>query len=494
MYHLIKLNETREPFVLRTTFEGAVIVPLVDAVSAIDYSFNLKRKIMEIDSCISTDNLVASYALDYNARFNPALCTVLTSVDRYLYRDLIKQYDDYMAYCDNTTPTGKSMQFEDALNSFISEPLPCFYRAQWEELDKGMISYYMNVKDAIRDKRTVGKLGKFIRKTCKDLTDADIQKIVGDMTGSNLELCILTDEDDIREAYYDINSSCMGGSKVVVGGIHPSAVYADTPDVAVGYIEGVGRSVLNMIEKTFYSIYGDVSRMVPKLNAAGYTSNNVGLSGCRIRQVEHHGEIIMPYLDGEQEVYENTGDSEFYYVGGGDIHVGCADSVYGRLNGRVCDCCGSSVSEEEMTYVECDDRMVCQNCIENEYVIAFTFRHTQDYVPAGDYDLIFCELSGEYYTDVETLNYHGYVVAEDTGEIIHDCEAIVTEDGYTVEEDYTMMYNVDSAEALPYYKAYNARNVREVGARDETDDCDYICGDTEESVEGFKLALKLDEE
>lgn len=152
------------------------------------------------------------------------------------------------------------------------------------------------------------------------------------------------------------------------------------------------------------------------LKTNGYPERT-NLDGCLLDYVEtYNGDIMCPYLDcgedGTQNVDVHYKDGKQYLLvtSGGDH---CADRTDGVLENRSsCDCCGDTCHEDALTYVECDERSVCEYCRDENYTWART-RHGHEYVRAedaievdGDYyyqddldrfDIYYCEIREQYY-------------------------------------------------------------------------------------------------
>lgn len=152
------------------------------------------------------------------------------------------------------------------------------------------------------------------------------------------------------------------------------------------------------------------------LKTNGYPERT-NLNGCLLDYQEtYNGDILCPYLDtGEDgtqdvDVYYKDGKQYLLVTSGGDY---CADRTDGVLERQSsCECCGDTCHEDDLTYVGCDERSVCEYCRDENYTSAKT-RHGWEYVRSEDavevdgkyyyqehldyFDIYYCEIRDEYY-------------------------------------------------------------------------------------------------
>lgn len=335
----------------------------------------------------------------------------------------------------------------------------------------GKVAFTKSVEHGVADRQTVMKLGKYLRQYQDHLLDHEIRDLVGSITAKGMELTLCTSKEDIEEAYRDEASdcSCMNGGKAVVDGIHPSIVFSDTPDVAVAYVEGVGRALINLISGTYYKIYGDFSRLIPILELNGYTEDSDGLSGCTLSYHQTTcGQHVMPYLDGNTTVnlYANDEGKKYWIVGGAIgsdtlLETYNAESTNGTVEeqGMLCPCCENRYDEAEMIYLDNTDTHVCDMCFGNEddYQVVYMGGYTES---VDTSDLTVYEYNGELYEE-DSLEYHDLVIVDDEVHSEHDCvRDFIDEGDYILEEDAVMVYSVDDGE-VKYTTQYNADTVCE---------------------------------
>jgi len=273
----------------------------------------------------------------------------------------------------------------------------------------GKVAYTANDAHGIADRQTITKLGKYLKRYYPEVKDHVIRDLVGQMTSVDFDLHLCTSYEDIYRAYHQIDDSCMGVGKVI-DNPHPCIVYSDNPDVAVAFIEHTGRAVLNMKQKTFYSIYGDKSRMIPLLDKAGFTMGSTALEGCLLRRVRHEksGEILMPYLDGTQNL-EEVNDEWFRVVDEPTPYQGCSTSGFLSIDEdqAICECCG--VTTDEYQY-NTDDELICEDCIDTTKHKLVYIGYDQELVDTDYYDV--WKYEGNLYTE-DGLDYADLIVTED---------------------------------------------------------------------------------
>ncbi len=174
--------------------------------------------------------------------------------------------------------------------------------------ENGIISYYPLLQNAYDDRRTEMKLGRYLKGFVKSLDDNQISDICakfGVACGDSTVQFART-RAEIREVYENGPRSCMSGnaSQYNSDGVHPSEAYA-TEDIAVAFIRRddgriTARTVCNMKDKKWVSIYGDSVRMSELLTAQGFTHDYNCLVGCRFLKIPvRDGSYALCYQDGD---------------------------------------------------------------------------------------------------------------------------------------------------------------------------------------------------
>ena len=315
--------------------------------------------------------------------------------------------------------------------------------------DPGMIAYTPDERHGQQDRQIRTRFGRYLHKEMgKDISPELISEVGALLRNvmSPPELHIARTEEEIAMVYDEGPRSCMGGAgREFDHDVAPVRVYA-SPDCAVAYCYRgeriVARTVLNMLEHTYTTIYGDESALIPILEEAGYYEG-CDLNGCRLKQIIHEGEYIMPYLDGAtQTVSETHKDGQTWWRVEPNGNYDCT-SQYGYLEDtRVfCDWCERSHDEEHVHWTASVQATVCDSCHDHHFVYAYTGRY-QEYIP-NDHE----DIAGTYGYDCytyEALEHHD-LVCLDGGHILPADE--VSEDPLTGEW-------IETSEGTEYLDVY----------------------------------------
>lgn len=177
---------------------------------------------------------------------------------------------------------------------------------------------------------------------------------------------------EIEEVYTHGPSSCMSHpADTFASPCHPVRVYG-AGDLAIAYIEDgdedededdihvTARCVCWPNKLRYGRVYGDAGRLIPLLEAAGYTADG-DLTGARLLRFEAADEqFIAPYLDYPN--YNVGDDGDYLCIGGGYIEAQRTDGLTDSEEGEDCECC-SERTTGEMHRV--NDEMWCEDCYEN---------------------------------------------------------------------------------------------------------------------------------
>ncbi len=300
----------------------------------------------------------------------------------------------------------------------------------------GMIAYTPSADHGIQDRQIKTKIGRYLKNNSGlELSDPQIAEL-SSMYRSDLDcsikLLIAETADECGNVYANGPRSCMSGDhdeyNFQIVSENPGQVYGG-PDTCVGYVERDGRitarSVINKLDRTYSTIYGDESALEPELESAGYSAG-YGIGDCRLLKVENRsGDYLMPYIDGSATDIDCEG--EFWRV----VRCGSysAQNECGLLEGSGSPCadCGSRVDEDDTIYID-DHGHVCESCAES-YYYAFTGRY-QSYVHT-DSECIY-EFNGEWYT-CDGLSYHDLIEIDGEVYSLEDC--VETTDGEMIPHD-----------------------------------------------------------
>ncbi len=245
-----------------------------------------------------------------------------------------------------------------------------------------------------RDIRTIGKLGKFLRRIAFDgVTDEKIDKLVSAIrskfistTDTGVVKFAITAE-DIKRVYMGGPTSCMD-SKVwsTLDNYHPCMSYAYpldrteiVPDsgnsIAVAYLGDIdhasARAVADMGRKQYKTVYGGRrDTLISVLRELGYDEDCCFLKGQKLAfHRSHSGGIYLPYLDGCTDDVDIVDDQYLLVIDGGE-HQANSAGVIGGPDRTYCSICGEWVDEDDTTYIERYDRVVCNGCLEEHYTYA----------------------------------------------------------------------------------------------------------------------------
>ena len=211
------------------------------------------------------------------------------------------------------------------------------------------------------------------------------------------------------------------------------------------------------------------------LKANGY-ENRTNLDGCLLDyEVTSCGDIKCPYLDCGEDGTQNVdvkyvdGKQYLFVTSSGDY---CADRTDGVLENESCscDCCGDRCDEDDLTWIECDERSVCGYCRDENYTYART-RHGWQYVAADEaidvegtyyytedldrFDIYMCEVREEYYPmdslcvfDEGTVHVDEAVRVDhphDGNDYVHPDYVSTLSDGSTCHDDDVSEYEAEIA-------------------------------------------------
>ncbi len=216
------------------------------------------------------------------------------------------------------------------------------------------------------EKRTEMRLGKLLTKQLYDNEKVKfyIEKLKSVMLDiDQAEVQFTSDAQEIYDIYDDCNFySCMQGNESVkaYGG----------PDTALAYIlmdgKPVARAIISLIEKVYVRAYGFTTLIESKLEELGYVKGD--LNGHRLLKIENDEQsYLCPYLDCDTK---HVDVEEDYLVISRCGEFDSNDGTSGIIGLIKCDCCGEGVIRDELYYVECENRELCSDCVNSDYVWA----------------------------------------------------------------------------------------------------------------------------
>lgn len=243
----------------------------------------------------------------------------------------------------------------------------------------GFISLTVNSSDGARDRQTRMNVSRFLSRYYRpdesgasvEMARQELMTRWNDHHGLLPDLRFTTDADEIYNVYRNGPRACMSYepehycTRMSDGTyVHPSAVYADGPDLQLAYLVDstseldepriVARALVWPDKKIFGRTYGDTYAIEALLQAQGYTRER--LVGARIRAIPipgRHNNYVMPYID--DTCCAQTYDDEYHLIaeeGEGDLGADSTNgSSYSIDNRCSCDNCGDLYYDDDMTRV-----------------------------------------------------------------------------------------------------------------------------------------------
>lgn len=262
----------------------------------------------------------------------------------------------------------------------ISHRVALILQKTWPRLaekDPTLVSYYASVADGQRDKRTTGKLGRYLTRFFDwKFSGPEIATIVNLHIAEHTPpvLKFATTADDIQRVYENGPSSCMAYRVDNFSShVHPVRVYAG-PDTAVAYLETLdgritARSVVIPRDKHYTRCYGNEDVLEQMLHAEGYTCKDDGLHGYRVTAIREGNQLVMPYLDYCGRFDYDEGDDYVYITNSGSYKARETSGYSGDYyydDRPACDCCEDRTNEEEIATTH-EGHNVCGYCWRNSY-------------------------------------------------------------------------------------------------------------------------------
>lgn len=283
--------------------------------------------------------------------------------------------------------------------------------------DGEVVVVYTESDDKLqRELRTVGKLGRLLRRIAKPnvsdrtielMVDAIRAKFTSTTNPSSVKFAITAD--DIRRVYIGGPSSCMDSQAWNNRDqYHPCMSYAYPSDrteivpdsgnsIAVAYVGSIdnaeARAVVNTERKQYYTVYGGMkATLTALLNALGYTENCYFLNNQKLALVhsKSRGSTYLPYLDGCRSNVDINSD-HILVSGNGEYSISSSGYVDGPAREQ-CYECEEWFDEDDTTNLERYERTVCHDCLHENYTYAIVRvhyvggrqRHVRDYVENDD--------------------------------------------------------------------------------------------------------------
>ena len=265
-----------------------------------------------------------------------------------------------------------------------------------------MLAYTENPTKGEADRQTPIKVGRYLNRFTKGLTEDRIRQVV---EAHNAcfdfgEMEVATESKDIVSVYTNGPSSCMShGVDNFSSHIHPTHVYG-AGDLGVAYIGGMAKPrarVLGHLKTKVYStIYGDSARLQAVLQKSGYVPDKEcdGFEGAKILKIpskQFDDRYVMPYLDNDYGTsYSKCGE---YFVMSHHCDHSSAQYTHGLDDetGWCCNYCEDWQEEGDEEYYADDIGTICYSCYENHYFYCEgcdSTQHNDDYVQIHYYQMV----------------------------------------------------------------------------------------------------------
>jgi len=310
--------------------------------------------------------------------------------------------------------------------------------------EDGLFAYTPDNDWGIADRQMSTKVGRYLKRLQADdridFVDNRLRDI-GTIISAGAKPVVAEfarTQDEIAKVYGAGPGACMVPGHSEAGGIVPDftpAVAYATDDLAVAYFKNAvgeikARCVVNMKDKEFIKIYGDDVRLSKALEDAGYKWGSI--EGCRIAKVDYRGRWVMPYLDDVGRVSDYSSD---YWVAAedGDLDAQQCSGLLEDTGGMYCPSCEEYCDEDDMTYIEGEDRHICSECINSHYHFVYG-RYGDDFVHddgiGSDNEIWVVD---DKYCRRSWLEHEGYRYVESEDEWYSECSDDIVLDHFTDE-------------------------------------------------------------
>jgi hypothetical protein len=293
--------------------------------------------------------------------------------------------------------------------------------------DPSRIAYTQSDEKGIKDIQTVTSVGKYLKRHFTHMPDHVIRDIAALYAGHSYEIVRTMPEilDVLREAPTSCMNNCNWDDRDWAR--HPYNVYDPAFGWGLAYSKMgnkvTGRCLVNDNDKIFVRSYNDGESFSHSnegiemwLRENGYSKASDWV-GCRIARIEHKGQFIAPYLDGDNKYVTDCGDY-FDVCEEEDATYQCeSQGGYAQpYNQCTCDSCGTGMGDEDGTHVGYHgDVYVCESCLE-DYIYAIGRGGNEYYVHQNDtvyvethdqhYDDGYLDQNGIVYSDTDMEHYH----------------------------------------------------------------------------------------
>lgn len=314
------------------------------------------------------------------------------------------------------------------------------------------------------------KAGRYLKKYFPDMPDDEVREKANLLTGGKRTLKVLTHWYDMFVAYRTLDSdgvvsSCM--TKDCWRPVHPLMVYHESDVVLAVMYEGdapKARALINKNTKEFNIIYGQWERMLPMLEAAGYTHGS--LNGARINKLERYPRdvtwdelkesiesirttdnkpLLMPYIDGHRDHSRGCNNVTSVNVHYDYVEIdedgqftanAYENAMLGEDNSRECELCGSDYDSDDGYYLEWEGLSICAHCHEhNTEVVIMSYHATRGNSTervSAQYardECVWVEEADEWFASSQVARDAGWVYSDYHGEWVDIDDCVEIEDG-----------------------------------------------------------------
>lgn len=258
----------------------------------------------------------------------------------------------------------------------------------------GKVAYTENARKGEADVQSVMKPGKYLRRVLKNQirNDQHLKEMVAELRAdSTFDVKVTHDPDEAREVYLTGPDSCLAHGQSRFDETfdlddewrHPiEALFWPDGSGTIGlvYVESQGRpaarALINTENKTYPAYYtadwapAARTALLGWLEENDYSLDEDALLGCRIPRIDlKRDRILCPYID-----HGNLGvtivDEDTLEVGG-DLQADYQEGYVTEEDDRImCDDCEERFDEDEIQYMPHAGHHVCDNCRDDNYVMA----------------------------------------------------------------------------------------------------------------------------
>ena len=358
------------------------------------------------------------------------------------------------------------------------------------------------------------KAGRYLKKYFPDMPDDEVREKANLLTGGKRTLKVLTHWYDMFVAYRTLDSdgvvsSCM--TKDCWRPVHPLMVYHESDVVLAVMYEGdapKARALVNKNTNEFNIIYGQWERMLPMLEAAGYTHGS--LNGARINKLERYPRdvswdelkesiesirttgntvLLMPYIDGHRDHSRGCNNATSVNVHYDYVEIDedgqftandYEHASIGADNSCECELCGGDYDSDDGYYLEWEGLSICAHCHEhNTEVVIMRYHATRGNSAervSTEYahrECVWVEEADEWFASSQVARDAGWVYSDYHEEWVDIDDCVAMEDGDFIladREGSVFEYDEELGEYVMIPKDTKTRDIFTSAPSDNTTD------------------------